>query len=209
MPSYEILMGFALATFIFAYMPGPALLYAAGQTIARGHKAGLKAALGIHIGGYAHVIAATLGLSALFNNIPELYTALKITGSIYLIYLGFKMIADSNSTPDIAMTENKSSRRALLESITVEVLNPKTAIFFVAFLPQFVDPAAQLSVTAQFLILGIIVNLVFSSADVICVYTASTIVKTLRNSNHGQRIARFLGGSILMGLGIRLAFDRQ
>lgn len=209
MPSLDILLSFALATFIFAYMPGPALLYTVGQTIARGRTAGLKAALGLHIGGYVHVIAATLGLSAIFNTVPELYTALKIGGAVYLIYLGVKMMWPSDTTVDVSERDVKSSRQALFESITVEVINPKTAIFFIAFLPQFVDPAASLPLTVQFFILGVIINVAFSSADIVCVFAASTVVKRLRNSDKGQRLARFFGGTILVGLGLRLALDRQ
>ena len=96
-----------------------------------------------------------------------------------------------------------------MESILVEVLNPKAAIFFIAFLPQFVDPSAGLSVAAQFLILGTIVNLTFSSADLVCVYLASSILDRLRRSTAAGRWVKIAGGSLLVGLGLRLALVRD
>ena len=93
MPGLDILLAFAAATSVFAYFPGPALLYTAAQTLARGRRAGLMAALGIHLGCYAHVFAAAFGLSAVFRHVPELYMALKIVGALYLVVLGIGMSA--------------------------------------------------------------------------------------------------------------------
>ena len=88
MPSYDILIAFIIATALFGYMPGPALLYASAQTIAGGRKAGFMAALGLHIGGYVHVFAAAFGLAALFTLVPVLYTVIKFAGAAYLLFLG-------------------------------------------------------------------------------------------------------------------------
>ena len=207
MASTEVLIAFAAATALFAYFPGPALLYTAAQTLARGQRAGLMAALGIHIGCYAHVIAATLGLSAVFRYVPEAYTALKIAGAAYLVWLGFQMLrgGGTDAAPKIAP---KSARRAFAESIVVELLNPKVAIFFIAFLPQFVDPAGSLPIWLQSLILGVIVNLAFSSADLVTVFAASAVVRRLKKSGTAERFARWIGGGLLIGLGIKLGFDK-
>ncbi len=207
MPSYDILIAFAVATALFAYMPGPALLYTAAQTMARGRRAGLMAALGIHIGCYVHVMAAAFGLSAMFRHVPELYAALKIVGALYLVWLGIGVLRQKTSA-DLPQVQPKSARRALADSIVVEVLNPKVAIFFIAFLPQFVDPAASLPVWLQFLVLGTIVNFAFSSADVVTVFATSTIMAKIRANGLGQKVIRYLGGSILVALGARLATDR-
>ncbi|MBV9077284.1 MAG: LysE family translocator [Methylobacteriaceae bacterium] len=209
MASFDTLVAFAVATAIFAYFPGPALLYTAAQTLARGRRAGLVAALGIHLGGYAHVAAAAFGLSAIVRHVPELYLAMKIVGALYLVWLGFGMLqrrGPAASVPDVAP---RSARRAFAESIVVELLNPKVAVFFIAFLPQFVDPAAALPVWAQFLILGTIVNLAFSSADLVTVLAASTVLTRLRAGGPGQRLVRIAGGSLLIGLGVKLATDRS
>lgn len=164
MPSTELLIAFFVTTAIFAYIPGPAMLYAAAQTMARGRWSGLTAALGIHLGGYVHVLAAATGLSVLFHAVPPLYMAVKLVGALYLIWLGvslFRAKIQGNGT--LPAIERKSARRAFFESITVEVLNPKTAIFFMAFLPQFIDASATLPVWLQFVVLGTVVNLMFSS----------------------------------------------
>lgn len=204
----DVLLAFALATAVFAYFPGPALLYTAAQTLARGRKGGFMAALGIHVGCYAHVLAATLGLSAIFSHVPELFVAVKVAGALYLVWLGIQMIR-ARGLGELPAVAQKSTRRAFVESMIVEILNPKVAIFFIAFLPQFVDPAAALPVWAQFLILGVIVNLSFSSADVMTVFLASALSTRLKRTEVAQRIAKWIGGSMLIGLGARLALDRS
>jgi len=210
MPSFELLLAFLLATAVFAYMPGPSTLYAAAQTVARGKRAGWLAALGIHVGGYVHVLAAALSLAVLFQAIPALYVALKLFGAGYLLWLGAMMIARSgkqNSTA--ALDAGRGSSKPFWQSALVEVLNPKTAIFYVAFLPQFTDPQAGLAIWAQLLILGAVVNVMFSSADVLCVLLADAVVARFRASGLGQRIMQRLGGVVLIALGVRLALSRS
>ncbi len=207
MASTEVLLAFAIATALFAYFPGPALLYTAAQTLARGKRAGLMAVLGIHIGCYAHVLGATLGLSAVFRYVPEAYAALKFAGAAYLVWLGIAMIRGGGN-PQTAIVAPKSARRAFAESIIVELLNPKVAIFFIAFLPQFVDPSASFPVWLQFLILGMIVNFAFSSADLVTVFTATAVMHRLRRSGAAERGARWLGGGLLIGLGAKLGLDK-
>jgi threonine/homoserine/homoserine lactone efflux protein len=210
MPSSELLIAFFLTTAVFAYIPGPAMLYAAAQTMARGRRGGLMATLGIHLGCYVHVFAAAAGLSILFHAVPLAYLAVKLIGAGYLIWLGISLFrARSGGDPSLPAMTQKSARRAFFESVTVEVLNPKTAIFFMAFLPQFVDAAATFPVWLQFLILGSIVNLIFSSADVVCVLLAGLIVSRLKNSGTAQRIMQRAGGAVLIGLGTHLALQRS
>lgn len=209
MPPLDTLIAFLVTTSLFAYVPGPSMLYAAAQTLARGRWSGLMAALGIHLGCYVHVIAAAAGLSVLFHAVPILYAVVKLAGAAYLVWLGIRLFRGekSEAMAEIAAS-GKSGRRALLESITVEVLNPKTAIFFLAFLPQFVDPAAAFPVWLQFVILGSVVNLIFSSADIVCVLLAETMVTRLRRSSSAQRLAQRAGGAMLVGLGAHLALQR-
>jgi len=209
MPSADLLLAFAAATLVFAAYPGPALLYAAAQTLARGRRGGFLAALGIHCGCYVHVISATLGLSAIFRHVPELYLALKLAGTAYLVFIGIGMMRRRASGGEPAMPAWKSPARAFLESMLVEILNPKAAIFFLAFLPQFVDPAAAYPVWLQFLILGVIVNCAFSSADILAILLASVVVRRLRSTGAAERLARLAGGSLVAALGVRLALDRS
>lgn len=208
MPSLELLLPFAAATLVFALLPGPALLYSAAQTLARGRRGGLMAALGIHCGGMVHVLAGAAGLAALFQLVPALFTVMKIAGALYLIWLGIGILRSRMDFDTLPTVTPRRARRAFVESMAVEILNPKAALFFLAFLPQFVDPAAGLPVWSQFLILGWIVNAAFSSADLLVIFTTEAMMAGLKRSQRGQRLIKFAGGSILIGLGIHLAVGR-
>jgi threonine/homoserine/homoserine lactone efflux protein len=212
MPSLELLLAFATATLIFAYMPGPAMLYTAAQTLARGRRGGLMAALGIHCGGYVHVLGATLGLAALFQLVPVLYTIVKIAGALYLVWLGIAMIRTKLEGAKVDAAPAARPRtpwRAFADSVIVEILNPKAALFFLAFLPQFVDPHAALPLSVQFFLLGTIVNIAFSSADLLTVFLASAMMERLQRSRRAQTVLRWLGGSVLVGLGAHMATSRN
>jgi threonine/homoserine/homoserine lactone efflux protein len=208
MPSLELLLAFAVATLIFAVMPGPAMLYTAAQTVVRGRKGGFMAALGIQCGGYVHVMGATLGLSALFQHVPELYMAVKIAGALYLVWLGIVTIRGTTGAEAMPQIAARSAGRAFADSVVVEVLNPKTALFFLAFLPQFVDASVAAPVWLQFLVLGTLVNITFSAADIATVLLASAALKHLRRSTAVQRALRWIGGSVLVGLGAHMAASR-
>ena len=199
-------LAFAITTATFALIPGPAMLYAAARTLAGGRRAGLMASLGLHLGGYVHVIAAAAGLALLFHAVPPLFMAMKLAGAAYLVWLGLSLFRDRDNAvrPDLAPL---SAQRAFAQSVVVEVLNPKTAIFFLAFLPQFVDASAGVPVWAQLLALGSIVNLTFSLVDIVCVMFASAVMSKLQSSRRWQRIMRRIGGCILVGLGARLALQ--
>lgn len=209
MASPELLLGFVIATLIFGYMPGPALVYTAAQTMAFGRQGGFKAALGLHVGGYVHVFAAALGLAVILELVPTLFTVIKLFGAAYLVWLGIAMIRAGATPADLPEIQQRSARRAFLNSMLVEILNPKTALFFLAFLPQFVDPAGALPAWAQLLILGTVVNLTFSSADIVAVFMTDQILNRMRNSSRLQKWMKWAGGSILVGLGINLAASRS
>jgi threonine/homoserine/homoserine lactone efflux protein len=209
MPSTDILITFFLTSAVFAFIPGPSMLYAAAQTMAGGRRSGLMSALGIHVGCYVHIAAAAAGLSALFHAIPWLYLAVKTAGAIYLIWLGVSLFrAKPAREGDVSGVVAKSGRRAFLESIVVEVLNPKTAIFFFAFLPQFVDASAAFPLWLQLLILGVAINVLFSAAEIVFVCLAGLVVTRMRQSSRVQRLVQQIGGAILVGLGVRLALQR-
>lgn len=210
MPSFELLLAFAAATLVFTLTPGPAMLYAAARTVAGGRKAGWMAALGIHMGGYVHVVTAAAGLSIVFHAVPTLYAAVKLVGACYLVWLGVAMFRGKGGTADSpAGVPVKSARRAFVESIAVEVLNPKAAMFYLAFLPQFVDASASYPVWLQLLLLGVVVNVTFSLADLAAVALAGSLTSFLRRSNRARRVTEWIGGSVLVGLGIHLAFRKS
>ena len=208
MPSTELFLAFLATTVVFACIPGPAMLYAAARTMAGGRRSGLMAALGIHVGGYGHVIAAAAGLSIIFHAVPPLFLAVKLGGAAYLIWLGIGLFRSTDvsdeALPSVGIP--RSGRRAFFESVAVEILNPKTAIFFLAFLPQFVAPEAG-PLWLQFLVLGTIVNITFSAVDIVCVLLASAVVRRLQRSSRAQRMMRRAGGSLLVGLGTHLVLQ--
>ena len=208
MPPIDLLITFFVSTALFAFVPGPAMLYAAARTLAGGRRAGLMAALGVHVGGYAHVLAATMGLSVLFHAVPLLYTMVKLAGAAYLVLMGWRLVIDRAAESE-ADTSLREPRYAFAQSVFVELLNPKTAIFFLAFLPQFVSADAGTPLWLQFLVLGAITNLMFSIADVVAVVGASGILSSLRASPSLGPWLRRAAGSLLIGLGARLALEKS
>jgi threonine/homoserine/homoserine lactone efflux protein len=204
LPSPDLLLAFLAATVIFAAVPGPAMLYAAARTMAGGRAAGLMAALGIHLGGYVHVLIVATGLSLAFQNAPMLFVVLKLMSAAYIAWLGLALFC-ARATGEVPadVPRPASSGRAFRESVAVEVLNPATAIFFLGFLPQFVDASSSLPVWAQLLLLGTAVNLILSAAEVMVVVLAGTVITGQRGQAHGlgQRVA----GLILVGLALHLA----
>lgn len=210
MPSADLILAFLATAAIFAFIPGPAMLYAAAQTMARGRRSGFMAALGIHIGGYFHVIAAAAGLSFLFHAVPWLYVAVKLAGAAYLVWLGISMFRGRKQGEfDALGIGQKSGRRAFVESVAVEVLNPKTAIFFLAFLPQFIDASAAFPVWLQFLVFGMLVNTMFTVADIVSVVLAGLVIGRLQRSGRMQRFMQRAGGAVLVGLGVHVALQRS
>ena len=201
--SLHLWIPFAVATLAFACMPGPAILYMTSQTLAHGRSAGLKAALGIHLGCYVHIAAATFGLSALLQAAPAAFDVIRLAGAGYLIWLGISMLIKSTRRLEEGALHKPG---VLRDSVVVEVLNPKTALFFLTFLPQFVDLTSGLPVWLQFLLLGCFVNLVFSLADVAAVLAASLLLGPL-SAPGCQRFVLRLSGAILLGLGSTLVLQ--
>uniref|UniRef100_A0A9E7ZTF3 LysE family translocator n=1 Tax=Bosea sp. NBC_00436 TaxID=2969620 RepID=A0A9E7ZTF3_9HYPH len=195
--SLETWIPFALATLAFALIPGPAILYMSAQTLAYGHRAGLMAALGIHLGCYVHIAAAAFGLAALLNHAPTLYSLVRLAGALYMLWLGGRMIFSTGMEEETGPPARH--RRALRDSIVVEALNPKTALFFLTFLPQFVDPQAAMPNWLQFLLLGIMVNSALSLGDLASVGITSFAAARASSSGSGAWVSK-VSGSILVGL---------
>jgi len=168
--------------------------------LGRGRRAGWLAVIGVHMGCYVHVVAAALGLALLFAAIPPAYIAMKIIGGLYLLWMGLRLWQQGIRTHGEEMPL-ATTKRVLRDSFLVEMLNPKTALFFVAFLPQFVQPESAMPVAWQLLWLGIATNVLFSSADVMVVLLASPLRQWLQKSHGSSRLIQRIGGGVLMGLG--------
>lgn len=210
MPSADLLLPFFLASAIFAFVPGPGMLYAAAQTLALGRRAGWYSAAGFHIAGLWHVAAAAFGISALVAVVPALFTLMKLLGASYLIYLGFTYLRRSKSID--ARPEGAPSPplgKALRDSFVVEAVNPKSVLFYLAFLPQFTDASAAWSLWAQIAVLGVIVNAIFTMTDILLIELSHAIARRLRSSDSITAALQRLGGGLLIAIGANLAFARQ
>lgn len=211
MASVDLWMAFALATISYAAVPGPGTVYIAAQAIIREPRAALWGALGLHIGGYVIVFASAAGLTILFSAVPIIYEGLKLLGAGYLVWLGVRMIC-FRSGPDETDRQVHPEKRqpaTFSQGVLVEILNPTTVVFYVAFLPQFIAPAGDLPVWLQFLVLGILVNVIFSLCDLFTILIAGKIKTGVTSNATGRRIFGWMGGSVLIALGLRLAADRS
>src|SRR5690606_26831884 len=150
-----------------------------------------------HLGCYVHIVAASVGLAALLNHAPALYSLARMAGALYMLWLGGRMIFPAGGEAETDASVRHS--RVLRDSILVEILNPKTALFFLTFLPQFVDPQAAMPNWLQFLLLGIIVNGAFSLGDLASVGIAS-FASPHTSSSGSAGWASKISGSILVGL---------
>ena len=204
--SFELILLFATATATFAFMPGPAIFYVVAATLSGGRNAGWRAVAGLHVGGYFHVIAAVAGLAVLLEAVPVAYAALKIAGAAYLIWIGAQILLQTRKSGEL--TPSKNVALTFRQSMLVEALNPKAALFYLAFLPQFTVSDAALSVPLQFLVLGFVVNAAFSIADVFYVLAADGLHRRLAQT-HAVLWVRRAGGAILVSLGFNLALSRS
>ncbi len=210
MPSADLLIPFFLASAVFACVPGPGMLYTAAQTLASGRMTGWWSALGFHVAGLGQVAAAAFGVSALLAVVPPLFAAMKLVGAVYLIWLGVRYLRGGRPLLSAPLgSPAPTARKALRDGIVVGALNPKSALFYLAFLPQFTDSAAHLSIWAQIAIMGAIVNAMFSLTDAVLIETSHAVATKLRSAERFVRAFRRLGGSVLIALGVNLALARS
>ena len=198
---------FLLAALVIAAIPGPGIFYVTARTLSGGRRAGIASTFGTALGGLVHVIAGGLGVSAIILASAQLFTVLKLAGALYLIWLGIRTIREAGHLP----TEHMGAigfRRAFREGIVVEALNPKTAAFFLAFIPQFLEPAAG-HPALQFMTLGLISVTLNTFADVIVIVVASAARAGLVRRAHLVRRLRQGSGIFMAGLGISLALARR
>lgn len=206
MPPNELLLTFLVTATLYGYVPGPAMLFVAAQTAAQGRRHGLMTSFGIHLGTYFHVLAAAFGITVLLHFFPSVYIGMKMAGSAYLIWLGFGLFRRVEDMKTNALSTGSSSEvQALFEGMLVEILNPKTALFYVAFLPQFTRIEDGQTLWLQLLVLGCIANVIFSSSDVLCALLAEVVRRRLHRSTGRQRLLRVLAGCLLIALGLHLA----
>lgn len=209
MPTLSILLVFAGAAFLLAVMPGPGLFYVAGRTLAGGRVDGIASSLGTGFGGMAHVLAGALGVSTLVMTSAAAFTALKIAGGAYLIYLGIVMWRSAGATDDaLGAAPRMSSRRVFRQGFVVEATNPKTAAFFLALIPQFLDPDRG-SVAGQFLVLGSLSIVLNTLAAFVAVLGADALRRAVSARPHVIRRVQRASGAVLGALGVSLLLTRR
>ncbi len=204
-PDPERLAVFVVAALALLVVPGPAVLYVVARSIHQGRRAGLASVLGIHVGTLVHIAAATLGLSALIVSSAVAFTAVKIAGAVYLVGLGLWTLFSRRSDSEVPLGGEQNLRRAFAQGIVVNVLNPKTALFFLAFLPQFVDQNAA-HPALQIAFLGLLFAVLGLVTDSLWALAAGTAGGLLRRSRRFVRGQRYVTGTVYVGLGVATAF---
>jgi threonine/homoserine/homoserine lactone efflux protein len=200
---------FLAAASIIAVTPGPGIMYVAAQTLAGGRASGIAASLGTWIGGFVHVVAGALGVSALVLASAEAFAAFKLVGAAYLVWLGYKTWRSAGAPLEVTeVVEVTSVRRAFRDGIVVEAFNPKSAAFFLAFLPQFVSPADG-DVALQFAVLGLITVTLNTAVDIlVTVFAARMRAGVIARPVLVRRI-RQASASVFVALGVSLALSRR
>lgn len=196
------LLLFLAAALLLAITPGPGIFYVLARSLAGGKREGILSSLGTFVGGLFHVFAAALGLSAILAASAVAFHTVKYAGAAYLVWLGIRMIRTRNA--EMTVEAASPSKRAFRQGILTEVLNPKTALFFLSFIPQFVAPAHG-QLFFQFALLGSISVGLNTAADLVVVGMASPLERKLKNSLRFRRRQRTASGIGMIGLGAYLA----
>ncbi len=200
-------LAFLIAAVVLAVTPGPGIAYVVARTVAGGRAEGLASCLGTGLGGLLHVLAAALGLSLLVAQSAVAFNAVKYLGAAYLLYLGVRMLLSQQSAFAVGHVASQGARRAWAEGVAVEAFNVKTALFFLAFLPQFVAPGEPL--VPQLVLLGSICVGLNTLVDVVAVMAADRLLRSdLARATRARVLTRISGGT-MVGLGAYLALARR
>ena len=206
MPEWSSLTVFFVAALALLLIPGPAVLYIVARSIDQGRTAGLASVVGVGLGSMVHVVAAALGLSALLVQSAAAFTSVKYLGAAYLVYLGIRRLMDKGDTLVPTSGGERSLRTVFVQGVWVNILNPKTALFFFAFLPQFVDVGAG-PVGLQILLLGTLFVTMGILTDGVYAAAAGGLGVWLKRRPAILGAQRWFAGTIFIGLGLATAFS--
>ncbi|PYX90759.1 MAG: RhtB family transporter [Acidobacteria bacterium] len=204
MPDSSKLPLFLSAALLLAVAPGPGMLYVLSRSLAGGKREGTLSALGTFLGGMVHVLAAAAGVSVILAKSALAFEAVKYTGAAYLCFLGIKMILDARRGDEMPVAAAAVRKNPLWQGVATEVLNPKTALFFLSFIPQFVTRSNG-HVFWQFVLLGTISVALNTSADLVVTLAAGPLGELIQKSPKFRRAQRTSTGVIMIGLGTYLA----
>ncbi len=205
-PELSTITLFLIAALVLLVTPGPAVLYIIARSIDQGHLAGLVSTLGIGVGTLFHVIGAALGVSALLMSSALVFSLVKYLGAAYLIYLGLRKLLVQEEIHQSVIFQDKKLGRIFYQGVLVNLLNPKTALFFFAFLPQFVD-VTKGAVASQILFLGVIFVVMGLFSDGLWALLAGTVGNWLKGNLPFLRAQRYFSGSIYITLGVATALS--
>lgn len=207
-PDVATIIVVAIAGLAMSAIPGPSMLYVLSRSMGQSHTAGLVSSLGLAVGGGVHVLLAVLGITVLINNMPAVMMLIKYCGALYLAYLGITTIFEKPVAPEavtIYPVKNTPPLNIFLQGVLVEVLNPKTIIFFIAFLPQFIEPNNKFAIY-HLLFLGALIPITAIPADVLVAFTGGMLAKKIATSSMAQRVISLVAGGILILLACRLFY---
>jgi threonine/homoserine/homoserine lactone efflux protein len=209
LPSWPLFSVFLVASIILAVTPGPGVLYIIARAVSQGTVSGLASVAGVALGNFGNALAASLGLAALFAVSSLAFTVVKYAGAAYLIYLGIQSLRANAGAHDTNAPEVKplDLRRIFRDGFVVALLNPKTTIFFAAFLPQFINP--QGSVAVQSIALGAIFVVIAAFTDSLYAFAASRIAPLFKRAKNASAIGRYASGFTYIGMGLLAAFSSQ
>jgi threonine/homoserine/homoserine lactone efflux protein len=196
-------VAFLIASLVLAVTPGPGVVYIVTQTLGQGRKAGLASIGGIAFGNLGNASAASIGLAAVFAASATAFIVVKLTGAMYLVFLGIKALRTKRTTTNAALARRSSPARLFRDGFLVALFNPKTALFFAALLPQFINPSA--SPLGQSLVLGGVFVGVAMCTDTIYVLTASALASTIRRRSGWRPYGRYLSAATFIALGVYAA----
>ena len=207
MPSTGTLLAFSFAAFVLIAIPGPNLIYIVARGVEQGRSAAVVSALGVETGTLVHVAAAAVGLSALLASSDIAFDIVRYLGAAYLLYLGVRTLRRRDgptADPDVDAASAPRLRHAYRQAVLVNVFNPKVALFFLAFLPQFIDPARG-AAWGQILVLGVVFLLLGLCVDIACASAAGAIGHWLRQRPRALRWQRYTSGGVYLALGAAAA----
>lgn len=204
LPSWPLFSAFLFASVVLAVTPGPGVLYIVTRSLIQGRFSGLISVAGVALGNLGNALAASVGLAALFAVSSSAFMVVKYVGALYLVYLGVQMLRETRTEISAPMPQATSPGRIFRDGFIVALFNPKTAVFFAAFLPQFLNP--EVPPMFQTMMLGALFVAIAAITDSAYAIGASSLAPVLARARGSRRTGRFLGGSTFIGLGVYTAF---
>lgn len=206
-PPLHDVVAFGIASVALLVIPGPAVIYVLNRSVADGRNAALAGVAGLEIGNFMHVIAATLGLSAIIAASATAFTTIKWAGAAYLVYVGVRTLLVTPTPPD-SKSASATARKSFTQGIVVNTLNPKVALFFLSYLPQFIDPDRG-SPALQSFVLGTLFVILGSMTDATYALTASALRDRLLSGRALPFVQRYVAGSVFVALGVVASTARR